>query len=107
MRNHLEIPVKRILELYTYNEWTGDFTRKSDGLVPGYWWKNKYIRVYVDETSYKAHRCAWAICCYEPGDLVVDHINQHRGDNSIENLQAITKEENSALAVARTQQDLR
>jgi len=51
--------------------------------------------------KYLAHRVVWALHYGDPGDLVVDHINGDTSDNRIENLQAITEDQNNKRIVGK------
>ena len=94
---HKDIPLELLMDIYYYDETTGEFIRKEDQTTVGYSWKNTYINLPADNESYKGHRVAFALCMYQPGELVVDHKNSHKGDNRIVNLQAITQKENIRL----------
>ena len=83
---------KRLLELVTYDQESGDFmSRVSRGnaapagkrlgfLVKG------YVSFAVDYRTYRAHRLAWLYVYGEFPDGMVDHINGVRTDNRIANL---------------------
>ena len=65
----------------------------------GYW----RARVYFHDgtrrggsTKYQVNRIVWALHHGDPGPLVVDHIDGDRGNNNLENLQAITGAENTS-----------
>jgi len=64
-------------------------TTKADGRV----------QVKVDGTKYFAHRIIWEIFNGSiPKDMVIDHINNNPNDNRIENLQCITRTQNTQRA---------
>jgi len=50
---------------------------------------------------YRCHRLVWALHRGDPAELVVDHINEVRADNRLENLQAITAADNTLRRVGR------
>lgn len=87
--------------ILNYDENTGEFTwkvnkskRSKVGNVAG-WKDNGYIRIEIDNKTYKAHRLAWLYVNGEfPSDLI-DHINCNRADNRISNLRKATYQENS------------
>ena len=100
--NYKELPSQeRLKELFTYNPQTGDFIRnirvaqQKPGTVagsPG----NGYIYINVDGSKYRAHRLAWMYMNGEdPQELIVDHINRDKTDNSYSNLRLATKKENN------------
>lgn len=98
----------RLCELLTYNNVTGEFTRKVDVVLPngrtlalagslaggrnsiGYW------RVTIDGKAYNGHRLAWLYMtgAFPDKPLEVDHINGVRSDNRRENLRACARCEN-------------
>ena len=47
------------------------------------------------KSQFCAHRLVWALHHGDPGDLVVDHIDEDRANNTLENLQAITGDQNN------------
>jgi hypothetical protein len=58
-----------------------------------------YVFVYFKDTKKKIRLHRWIMNC--PDNLVVDHINCLKRDNRKENLQIITREENSKLIKRR------
>lgn len=54
---------------------------------------NGYRTVTWNKKRYQAHRIIWAMH-YGDTDLVIDHINRDKTDNRIENLRAITQQDN-------------
>ena len=78
--------------------------------------KNKYVPIYDDgcgykcfiiyfnskQKNYKAHRFIWE--CFNgiiSDDIVMDHINNNKTDNKLENLQSITQSQNIKKSVVR------
>ena len=54
-----------------------------------------HIRVTIKGKSYYAHRIIWEMHNGKiPEGMVIDHINENKQDNRIENLQCITPKEN-------------
>jgi len=53
-----------------------------------------YLRVRVDGQEYKVSRIIYALHYGDPGDLVIDHIDQNTTNNRIENIRAVTNEGN-------------
>lgn len=53
-----------------------------------------YIRLLVDGRKYQAHRVAWLLYYHVWPDGQVDHINNVRDDNRIDNLQVVTNRVN-------------
>lgn len=86
---------KRLKEVLKYNKNTGIFTKggKSIGYDDG----RGYLRTLIDGKQYRLHRLAWL---YQHGtfpdnSLDIDHINQNKRDNSIDNLRVVSHIENS------------
>ena len=52
-----------------------------------------YYRVNINNVSYRCHRVIWSICNKTnlEKDLVIDHIDSNRGNNTICNLQAVSQ----------------
>jgi hypothetical protein len=63
--------------------------------VRGYWHSG-----YAGK-QYRNQRLVWALHHGDPGELVVDHVDGDRGNNRLENLQAITKAQNNARITGR------
>ena len=84
---------QRLLELFDYDELTGDFTSKRLGRKVGKTANNNYFVIKVDGKWRRAHRMAWLyIHGYEP--VEIDHINGNKLDNSLGNLRSVTHAEN-------------
>jgi len=90
----------RLKELFTYNENTGDLTRKvtAGGRKAGQVIDSKnqkgYLRVKVDRVEYKVHRVIWLyVYGIHPKDQI-DHINQIKDDNRISNLREVDNKTN-------------
>jgi len=84
------ISKKRIDELLSYDEETGEFTwfqlRGNRRNPAGYQDKQGYIRIRIDNIYYAAHRLVWF---YKTGAWPVDqidHKNRERDDNRFSNL---------------------
>lgn len=57
---------------------------------------NGYVHVQLFGKKYYAHRIIWEMLNGEiPKGKVMDHINNNRSDNRIENLQLVTNKQNS------------
>jgi len=108
MKNQREILTqKKLKELLTYNPDTGIFTRKiilkkgCVGEVAGYLHKTGYIRICVDGVHYKAHRIAW-FYMYGVWPRNLDHEDQNKSNNRINNLLEKTHKENAKNAKLST-----
>lgn len=96
-----ELTQARLKELYTYDKTTGIFTSLvARGRVPkGHQTKGSvnaagYCRLRIDGELHYAHRLAWL---YEYGDwptVLIDHRNEDKGDNRIDNLREATNAKN-------------
>ena len=96
------ITQERLKELLDYDPLTGVFTwhirpnrRIFEGDVAGRINKSGYISIRLDNKEYTGHRLAWLWCYGKFPDHEIDHINQKRDDNRLENLREVTKSENS------------
>ena len=57
---------------------------------------NGYVHVQLFNKKYYAHRIIWKMFnAVIPKDMQIDHINNNRSDNRIENLQLVTNKQNS------------
>lgn len=63
--------------------------------------KNGYKTIELFGSAYFAHRIAWAIYYREQPPEIIDHANQNRADNRIENLRAASRSQNMANQGAR------
>lgn len=57
--------------------------------------RDRYASVHYQGTKYLVHRVIYALHHGDPGDLHIDHINLNKRDNRIENLRAVTQQQNS------------
>lgn len=91
----------RLLELFTYEPETGKFLRNSTkggqkkGSIAGSIDPSTgYIKISVDNKSYRAHRLAWFYVYKRWPNDQVDHIDRNRANNAIENLREVDNREN-------------
>lgn len=93
--------VDRLRGLLGYDKDTGVFTNlvnrgngASAGSRAGYLSPNGYLFISVDGISYRAHRLAWFYMYGVWPINEIDHINEVKTDNRIENLRDVTRNEN-------------
>ena len=87
---------KEIKDWVSYNPETGEITRLSTGNIITTQNSAGYI-VFTgkDRKLYQAGRVAWFLHTGEdPGNFVVDHINQQINDNRFENLRLLDRRKN-------------
>lgn len=117
-----DISVEDLRQLISYDPKTGNLTWlhrprrffKSDidhkrwnsrcaGKIVGSPNSNWYIRFKIFDVLYRAHRVCWALHygAWPPEHLHVDHINEIKNDNRIDNLQLVTLGENVSLRFSR------
>lgn len=96
-------PLNVLTALLAYDPDTGILTwRKTRGLAKagseaGYLKQNGYRALKVNRQNCFAHRIAFALHHgYDPGLLVIDHINRDRSDNRAQNLRAVSAFDNRA-----------
>lgn len=73
-----------------YNTYGGKIT--SIGDIAGNLNKNGYVRVCANKTEYLGHRLVWCLCSGKDliSNLVIDHIDQDKSNNKINNLRLVT-----------------
>lgn len=93
---------KRLKELFSYDEKSGIFTRKTApcravkvGDVAGSISKDDgYVRISIDGRRYLAHRLAWLYVKGEwPADMI-DHDDGNKSNNAIANLREANNSQN-------------
>lgn len=113
-RDTVEIEFEHVAEFLSYDEnspsgliWkkkSGKNTKKdmvagSRDKVRGYW------SVRLNNTLYAAHRVVWVLHNREINkSLVINHIDNNRGNNRIENLESVTQAVNSRRSVLNNYQ---
>ena len=72
------------------------WNKRYAGTKAGTLKKEGYIQVKLEDRIAYAHRIIWEMFNGEiPKSMEVDHINDNRADNRIENLQLLTRNQNS------------
>jgi hypothetical protein len=84
------ITQQRVKQLATYDEVTGLFTSRKNGLVLGTNHASGYVQLCLDGKFYRAHRVAWLYMFGVLPSNYIDHINGVRNDNRKENLREAT-----------------
>jgi len=89
------ITQKELKEALIYEPEQGIFLRRKNYDVAGNWEPSGYVRIYVSDRKYLAHRLAWLYMygCFPIGKL--DHINMDKHDNRIANLRLATVSQNA------------
>ena len=102
MKFNDQITLERLKEVVDYDPLTGIFTWKIKlnnnlvvGSVAGALTSKGYIGLTIDRNYYQGHRLAWLYVYGEWPEGDVDHINNIRTDNRIQNLRIATKSQNS------------
>ena len=106
------VPLTRLVEVLEYDPESGFFywrvslnARAPVGAIAGTLRPDGYIKIQIDLVPMMAHRIAWFWVHREIPEHEIDHINQVRWDNRIENLRLATSKqnkENQSLRVNNT-----
>jgi len=93
-----KITYEEVHELFDYDEATGIFTNKVNrgtrarkGKVVGCLSDTGYYLIRVNRKNYKAHRLAWLFVHGYFPENGIDHVNQNKTDNRIENLREVSQ----------------
>ena len=84
----MTLTFERLRESVVYDADTGVFTR--NGVVIGLPTTHPYCRIYIDRRPYYAHRLAWFYVYGEWPEGDLDHENEDKTDNRINNLRPST-----------------
>lgn len=91
-----ELSTEYLKELFSYNELTGELSRKGSGFVyttPDK--SNGYIRVRLCGKMYYAHRIIMQMVNGYPPEGQVDHIDRDRTNNRLSNLHVVSHADNT------------
>lgn len=97
---HLGFSADDVLGRYNYDPTTGWFTHKFDkknrkaGDKAGHKTSCGYIKLTIGGQGVFAHRLAWLVTYGEWPSSSIDHINQVKDDNRIENLRVVNATQN-------------
>lgn len=99
-----EVTQEFLFKYLPYNSVTGEFTysdlckhrmkNKVAGTTISKHPNTGYKRIYLLRKWYQAHRLAWLYVYGVWPDGEIDHVNNERGDNRIENLRVVSRSEN-------------
>jgi len=96
-------------QVLSYNPETGEFTwvqpaaaRMKPGDRAGYAKPNGYRYIKIGSKAYSEHRLAWLYMFGDWPAAEIDHVNQNRSDNRLENLREATHKQNAENRKART-----
>lgn len=90
----VELTAKHLREVLSYDQNTGQFTRRKTGAPAGHRRSDGYILIRVGTPRYYAHRLAWFYVHGEWPANDLDHINLEPSDNRIANLREATMSQN-------------
>lgn len=95
MRERYTLSQERLKEILRYDPATGAFTCIDGSRTKVGCMSHGYLKIMIDNVRFAAHRLAWL---YVYGEMpeYIDHINQVKTDNRIENLRVSTVQQNSA-----------
>ena len=94
------ITQNELKELLEYDKDSGIFTYKKDlkmhkkFSIAGWKDLHGYLNIMINGKYYKMHRLAWLYIYGELPSMALDHINNVRDDNKIENLRLATAKQN-------------
>lgn len=95
MREYTQEELALLRQHYAYDAKTGVITSRRTGKPVGYKNQKGYLRIDFRGKLYRAHHIAWAFVMGEWPESMLDHINQIKDDNRIENLRLATMHGNN------------
>ena len=99
------IDYKEVSAYLKYNPETGVITNKisrhnaEEGAIASKGGRIGYLQVHLNMRKYQAHRVAWVLHTGKdiPKGMTIDHINNDRADNRIDNLRLMSVANNSGI----------
>ena len=91
---------EELLKILKYDPASGIFTflksrgNRSAGSVAGSLHGTGYRNIEINNKTYSEHRLAWFYCFQEWPELELDHINNIKHDNRLDNLREATHSQN-------------
>lgn len=107
-----DISAETVRDVFLYDAETGVFRWRNDrkcgrgrikakaGDITGNVAGNGYVRLWINGSTYAAHRIAWLYVYGKHPEHDIDHVNGNRSDNKICNLREATRRENMGNARA-------
>jgi hypothetical protein len=102
LRKNLPLTAERLRELFSYDPFTGIFIRKvsigrcKGGSVAGSINDGGYLVICIDGVNYLGHHLAWLYVYSEYPSREIDHRDNIRHHNWINNLRLATRSQNIA-----------
>lgn len=85
---------------FSYDSETGQFTRRGESKPSGRIATKGYRQIAIIRKRFMAHRLAWLYVHGEWPSGQIDHINQNKDDNRIENLRIVDNKQNQENVTA-------
>lgn len=86
---------QELRKLFKYSPETGQLFHRKNMRVAGTIGMYGYVILTIKGSKYFAHRVIWKMLNGRDPDGYIDHINQNRSDNRIENLRIATRSDNA------------
>ena len=101
MASKNDITQQELKSKLNYDVNTGVFNWIKNGKIAGYAKKDGYIFIRLPNKLYRAHKLAWLYVYGEIPNMEVDHIDNNKHNNAIQNLRLSTSTQNKYNAKLR------